>query len=160
MRYKIFALLSVVLPIVVLILVIRNTVSLEKKLVLNKGILTESKKISRGARSPVIYRHRIRGYDHDLEGTYTGIAGLFISHKIKEIYKDPPPETISKDMYLLNPILKSEQERKAYFYTVSGEHQTTDSSPYLYLRLESEPFSKISTMQRLCSMFFINRSAG
>lgn len=44
MRYKIFALLSVVLPIVVLILVISNTVSLEKKLVLNKGILTESKK--------------------------------------------------------------------------------------------------------------------
>ncbi len=63
-------------------------------------------------------------------------------------------------MYWLNPILKSEQERKAYFYTVSGEHQTTDSPPYIYLRLQSEPFSKISTMQRLCSMFFINRSAG
>ncbi len=136
--------MSVVLPIAVLILVINHTVSLEKKLVLNKGILTESKKVSRGARSPVIYRHRIRGYNHDLEGTYTGIAGLFINHKIKEIYKDPPPETISKDMYWLNPVLKSEQERKAYFYTVPGEHKTTASSPYIYLRLESEPFSKTS----------------
>ncbi|QNN40656.1 hypothetical protein [Pedobacter roseus] len=144
MKYKIFAALSIIVPIALFIFIISKKASLEKNLVLNKGILVESKKISRGARSAVVYKHKVKGYDNYLEGTYTGIAGLFINNKIKEIYENPPAETISKDIYWLNPILKSELDRKAYFYTVFNEQKSTNSSSYIYLRLESEPFSKLS----------------
>ena len=143
MKFKILAILSIALPIALLIIIISKKVFLDKKLVLNTGILVDSKKISRGARSSVVYKHKVKGSDHSLEGTYTGIAGLFVANKIKEIYKDPPSSTISKDIYWLNPALKSEKERKAYFYTVLNTHESKDSS-YIYLRLESEPFNKIS----------------
>ncbi|MFW0717147.1 hypothetical protein [Pedobacter sp. N23S346] len=144
MKYKICAILSVIIPIALFIFIMNKKGSLEKNLVINKAVLIESKKISRGARSTVVYRHKLKGYDNYLEGTYSGIAGLFINNKVKEIYRDPPPGTISKDIYWLNPVLKSEKERIAYFYSIFNKHKDTNSSLYIYLHLESEPFNRLS----------------
>jgi hypothetical protein len=145
MKFKIAAFISLVIPVVLLVIILIEKHQLERSLVLRSGTLIASKRISTGARSDVIYRHRLKSFRPYLEGTFSGIVSFLVSDKTKQIYQDPPEGTISKDLYWLNPRLKSEAEREAHFYTLKNaaiDHP--GAIPYISLRLVSEGESKLS----------------
>lgn len=144
MRFKLAALISLAIPVLLLVIILIKKHDLESSLVLRSGTLIESRRISAGAKSDVLYRHRLKSFQPYLEGTFSGMVGFLVSNKIKSIYQDPPEGTVSKDLYWLNPRLKSEAERRAYFYTLEDTIDHQASIPYIGLRLASEGESKLS----------------
>lgn len=145
MKFKIAAFISLVIPVLLLVIILMEKHHLEKSLVLRSGTLIESKRISRGARSDVVYRHRLKSFQPYLEGTFSGIVSFLVSNKTKQIYQDPPEGTVSEDLYWLNPRLKSEAERKANFYTLKDSSVDHPGAiPYIGLRLASEGEKKLS----------------
>ena len=144
MKYTIYLISSLLLPVLFLVYTIVRTKDTEKQLIKMSATMNVSRKISKGARSDVEYIQKFEEFKATLSRTFSGLGSMFREDKLKDIYL-PAPAGIIPDIYWEHPKLKSAEERKASFYIFRSDQQRIIDEvtiPYVYLKLDGESRSK------------------
>lgn len=145
MRYSIFLVGFILIPLMLLGYIVFFVIKVNKSLVEQNGTIIVYHKTSAGARSVREDIFKLQEYPHfTYKRSYEGLSRIITPVIREEIYA-PPPANVNADLYYLHPKLKPSFEREVVFYSPTSakvvDNKVNTTMPYLYLRFKSSSYN-------------------